>query len=107
MSGCSATANDASSAFKTACYGRRAVSVGDVGAITDEVRRDTAPGGGVGAATPAVCDPSPSFCRVNASSLPVGLSPCEAWNLRMAAIVSSSHLPSAVPVNEPSFASAD
>src|SRR5262249_1436471 len=87
-------------------YCRRAVSAGDAGATTEEVRRDTAPGGGVGAATPAVCDPRPSFCKLSASSLPVGLSPCAAWNRRRAAAVSSSHLPLGIPAKEPSLASA-
>src|SRR5215468_4935733 len=87
-------------------YCRRAVSVGDAGAATEEVRRDTAPGGGVGAATPAVCEPKPSFCKLSASSLPVGLSPCAAWNRRRAAAVSSSHLPLGMPAKEPSLASA-
>ena len=35
-------------------------------------------GGGVGAARPAVWEPSPSFCRVGASSLPVGFKPLDA-----------------------------
>jgi len=34
-------------------------------------------GGGVGAARPAVWEPSPSFCRVGASSLPVGFKPLD------------------------------
>jgi hypothetical protein len=78
-------------------YWRRAVSVGEGGDITEEVKRDTAPGGGVGAATPAVCEPSPSFCKVNASNLPVGFRPWADWNLRMACAVSSSHLPLGMP----------
>src|SRR5579863_1279953 len=73
----------------------------------EEVRRDTEPGGGVGAATPAVCEPRPNFCRVRASSLPVGFKPCEAWNLRMASEVESSHLPFGSPAKEPSLARAD
>jgi len=87
-------------------YCRRAVSAGDAGRTTEEVRRDTAPGGGVGAATPAVCEPRPSFCKLSASSLPVGLSPCAAWNRRRAVAVSSSHLPLGMPAKEPSLASA-
>src|SRR6516162_5500395 len=87
-------------------YCRRAVSAGDAGRTTEEVRRETAPGGGVGAATPAVCEPSPSFCRDKASSFPVGFSPCAAWNLRIASAVPSSHFPFGAPANDPSFASA-
>lgn len=34
--------------------------------------------GGIGGATPAVCEPRPSFCRVFASSLPEAFSPCTA-----------------------------
>ena len=30
---------------------------------------------GVGAATPAVFEPSPSFCKVSASNFPVGFNP--------------------------------
>ena len=62
--------------------------------------------GGIGAATPAVCEPSPSFCRVGASSFPEGLSPWPVWNFLIAAAVESSHLPFGVPAKEPSFASA-
>jgi hypothetical protein len=40
--------------FRMESYCRRAVSVETEGATTEEVSRDTAPGGGVGAATPAV-----------------------------------------------------
>ena len=75
--------------------------------MTEDVKRDTAPGGGVGAATPAVSEPNPSLCKVKASNRPVGFSPCDAWNVRIAAVVSSSHLPSGAPLNEPSFANAD
>src|SRR5258708_39261 len=60
--------------------------------------------GGRGAATPAVCEPSPSFCRVTASSLPLGFSPCPAWNFFMASTVESSHLPLGLPPNDPSLA---
>ena len=87
-------------------YCRLADSVVEEGAFAEEVRRDVAPGGGVGAAIPAVCEPSPSRCNVGASSLPLTFSPCDAWNLRIAAAVSSSHLPVGGPVNDPPRASA-
>ena len=59
-----------------------------------------------GAARPAVCEPSPNFCSVRASSFPVGFSPWASWNLLTASVVELSHLPVAVPVNDPSFANA-
>src|SRR5205085_4751253 len=76
------------------------------GLFFDEVSRETAPGGGVGSAIPAVCERRPSRCKVGASNLPLAFSPCEAWNLRIAAVVSSSHFPLGEPCNEPLFASA-
>lgn len=60
----------------------------------------------MGGATPAVCEPRPSFCSVRASSFPDGFSPCVAWNFLMASTVDSSHLPFGVPANDPSFPSA-
>lgn len=62
--------------------------------------------GGVGGAKPAVWEPNPSFCRVLASSLPVGFKPWDSWNFFMAKIVESSHLPLGVLGYEPSLASA-
>ena len=62
--------------------------------------------GAIGAARPAVCEPSPNFCSVSASSFPVGLSPCASWNFLSASRVELSHLPLAVPPNDPSFANA-
>ena len=62
--------------------------------------------GGMGAATPAVCEPRPNFCKVRASSLPLGLSPWPAWNFFMASTVESFHFPLGVPVNDPSLARA-
>lgn len=59
-----------------------------------------------GAARPAVCEPSPNFCSVRASSFPVGFSPWASWNLLTPSVVELSHLPFAVPVNDPSFAKA-
>ena len=62
--------------------------------------------GGKGGATPVVCEPSPSFCKVFASSFPVAFRPCASWNFFVASTVESSHLPLGVPLKEPSFASA-
>ena len=80
-------------------YWRWAVCAGLVGSEDEAM-------GGIGAATPAVCDPRPSFCSVGASSLPLGFSPWPAWNFFMASTVESSHFPLGVPLNEPSFARA-
>ena len=63
------------------------------GLFVDEVSRETAPGGGVGSASPAVCEPRPSRCNVGASNLPLAFSPCDAWNLRIAAVVSRGGRP--------------
>src|SRR5262249_22986125 len=46
------------------------------GSRLDETSREVALGGIIGAATPAVDDPRPSFCSVGASSFPEGFSPC-------------------------------
>jgi hypothetical protein len=82
------------------CYCcRRAVCVGVVAAFEELI-------GGIGAATPAVRDPSPNCCKVFASSLPLGFSPCPAWNFFIASPVAVSHLPFGVPANEPSLLSA-
>jgi len=62
--------------------------------------------GGIGAATPAVCEPRPSLCKVTASSLPLGFNPWPAWNFLMASTVESSHLPLGARANDPSFARA-
>jgi hypothetical protein len=53
------------------------------------------PGGvtGLGAETPAISEPRPSFCRLNASSLPFESRPFEDWNFCRAATVFESHLP--------------
>ena len=72
----------------------------------DEINREVEFGGMIGAATPAVCEPRPSFCSVNASSFPVGVKRCVVWKFRIASTVASSHLPLGVPVNEPSLLSA-
>lgn len=64
------------------------------------------PSDGTGAAKPAICEPSPNFCNVSASSFPVRFSPWASWNLLTASVVELSHLPFAVPVNDPSFANA-
>lgn len=52
---------------------------------------------GLGASTPAVPEPRPSFCRLEASILPLELRPFSDWNFCMAATVFESHLPLGVP----------
>lgn len=52
---------------------------------------------GLGAETPAISDPRPSFCSVGASSFPVALRPLADWNFSIAATVSESHLPLGSP----------
>jgi len=54
--------------------------------------------GGRGAETPAMSEPSPSFCRLGASSLPVGSIPLADWNFWRAETVLASHLPVGSPV---------
>jgi hypothetical protein len=53
--------------------------------------------GGRGAETPAMSDPSPSFCKLGASSFPLGSIPFADWNFCIAAIVFESHLPLGSP----------
>src|SRR5580692_6157389 len=50
--------------------GRR--TVGDEGLVISDEELTC----GMGGARPAVCEPRPSFCKVFASSLPDGFSPC-------------------------------
>ena len=52
---------------------------------------------GLGASTPAVPEPRPSFCRLGASILPLLLRPLSDWNFCMAEMVFESHLPVGVP----------
>ena len=52
---------------------------------------------GFGAETPAMSEPSPSFCRVGASSLPFASMPFADWNFCTAATVFESHLPFGLP----------
>lgn len=52
---------------------------------------------GLGASTPAVAEPRPSFCRLGASILPLELSPFSDWNFCMAETVFESHLPLGLP----------
>jgi hypothetical protein len=52
---------------------------------------------GLGASTPAVPEPRPSFWRLGASSLPLELRPLSDWNFCMAATVFESHLPLGAP----------
>src|SRR5580704_2363869 len=63
-------------------------------------------GGAIGSATPAVCEPSPSFCSVRASNLPDGFKPCAPWNFFIPSTVASSHLPLGAFAYDPFFASA-
>ncbi len=74
--------------------------------MDDETSFEEEFAGSIGAATPAVCEPRPSFCNVGASSFPEGFNPCAPWNFFMAWTVGSSHLPFAVPLNDPSLLSA-
>lgn len=52
---------------------------------------------GFGASTPAVPDPKPNFCRLEASILPLLLRPLSDWNFCMAEMVLESHLPLGLP----------
>ncbi len=52
---------------------------------------------GLGAETPAILEPRPSFCSVGASRLPVESRPLAVWNFRIAATVFESHLPEGAP----------
>src|SRR3989442_7693356 len=49
--------------------------------------------GARGAARPATSEPRPSFCKLRASSFPLGLKPREAWNCFIASALEASHLP--------------
>ena len=65
-----------------------------------EVEQHDFPCAGVGcfgAETPAMPDPRPSFCRLVASSLPVGSRPFADWNFCIAATVLESHFPFGSP----------
>ena len=52
---------------------------------------------GFGAETPAMPEPKPSFCRLVASSFPLGSRPCSDWNFCIAPTVLASHLPLGSP----------
>lgn len=52
---------------------------------------------GLGASTPAVPEPRPNFCRLEASILPLLLRPLSDWNFCMAEMVFESHLPVGLP----------
>ena len=54
-------------------------------------------GSGLGAETPAMLDPSPSFCRLSALILPFASSPLADWNFCIAETVFESHLPLGLP----------
>ncbi len=65
-----------------------------------EVEQHDFPCAGVGcfgAETPAMPDPRPSFCRLVASSLPLGSRPLADWNFCIAATVLESHFPFGSP----------
>jgi hypothetical protein len=85
--------------LRRAYYCRRAIGLVGL-SVLDEAT------GGIGAATPAVCEPRPSWFRVLASSLPLGFNPWASWYFFMAATVPSSHFPLGEPAYEPSFARA-
>ena len=53
--------------------------------------------GVLGAETPAVLEPRPSFWRLAALILPLGSMPLSDWNLVKAAMVLASHLPLGEP----------
>ena len=55
------------------------------------VREECCEGGTVGAETPAMAEPRPSFWRLSASNLPVASRPLADWNFCIAATVSGSH----------------
>jgi hypothetical protein len=79
----------------------------DAEVVVDGALADDAPGAevvaelggatGLGASTPAVPEPRPSFCRLGASILPLELRPFSDWNFCMAATVFESHLPLGAP----------
>ena len=48
---------------------------------------------GLGASTPAILDPRPSFCKLSALSFPEASRPLLDWNFCMADTVFESHLP--------------
>lgn len=50
-----------------------------------------------GALTPAVSEPNPIFCKVSASSFPVGANPFASWKRRSDACVPTSHFPFGFP----------
>lgn len=52
---------------------------------------------GFGAETPAMPEPRPSFCKLGASSFPLGSRPLADWNFCIAAIVLASHFPFGSP----------
>jgi len=54
-------------------------------------------GTGLGAETPAMLEPSPSFCRLSALILPFASSPLADWNFCIAETVFESHLPLGLP----------
>lgn len=53
--------------------------------------------GGLGAETPAISEPRPSFCRLTALILPLASRPFSDWNFCKALTVFKSHLPFGSP----------
>lgn len=77
---------------------RVGLSAGDVVGAGDDAGIEQQPGTtGLGAETPAMSEPSPSFCSVGASSFPLASIPLADWNFSTAATVFESHLPFGSP----------
>lgn len=74
------------------------LSAGDVVGAGDDAGIEQQLGTtGLGAETPAMSEPSPSFCSVGASSLPLASIPLADWNFSTAVTVFESHLPFGSP----------
>ena len=74
-----------------------AAIAGDVLVAELAVAAGVAGATGLGASTPAVPEPRPSFWRLGASILPLELRPLSDWNFCMAVTVFESHLPLGAP----------
>ena len=79
-----AAAGGAAGGFAGAEAGGRGVDAGG---------RLPAGGSGLGAETPAMSEPSPIFCKLGASSFPLGSRSLADWNFCSAFTVFASHLP--------------
>jgi hypothetical protein len=73
------------------------VVLADGAVAVDVLEAGVAGATGLGASTPAVPEPRPSFWRLGASILPLELRPLSDWNFCMAATVLESHLPLGAP----------